>query len=264
MLEAPQERAVPGRGAGARAAGVTLRAMPASRPASTADSSRRRERLAAARLYLVCDCEPGGRELGDFLVEALAGGVDVVQLRDKHAPDERLLAAARTAARTCSTHGALFLVNDRPDVAVAAGADGVHVGQDDLAVRSVREIVGADLLVGLSTHAPSEIDAALAFTADGAPYVDYIGVGPVHATPTKPGRPAVGTELVAYASAHAHVPFFAIGGIDRDNIAAVLDAGASRVCVLRAICRAQDPRAAAIELSAAIELGPHADGAGRR
>jgi thiamine-phosphate pyrophosphorylase len=233
------------------------------RPASALHGERRRARLADARLYVVCDCEPGGRELSGFLAEAIAGGVDVVQLRDKDAEEERLLAAGKAAAAACSAHGALFLVNDRPDVALAVGADGVHVGQDDLPVHRVREVVGADMLVGLSTHAPSEVDAALAATADGAPYVDYVGVGPVHPTPTKPGRPAVGTELVAYASAHAHVPFFAIGGIDRGNIAAVLDAGASRVCVLRAICAAEDPQRAAQELQAALELGPRAYNDGR-
>ncbi len=236
--------------------------MAEPRPASAPDGDQRRARLAAARLYVVCDCRPGGRELAEFLPEAIAGGVDVVQLRDKHADEQQLLLAARAGAATCSAGGALFLVNDRPDLAVAAGADGVHVGQDDMPVHRAREIVGPELLVGLSTHAPTEIDAALATTADGAPYVDYIGVGPVHATPTKPGRAAVGTELVAYASAHARVPFFAIGGIDRENIAAVLDAGASRVCVLRAICTADDPRRAGLALRAALELGPYSNGAG--
>jgi thiamine-phosphate pyrophosphorylase len=146
--------------------------------------------------------------------------------------------------------------NDRPDIAAAVRADGVHVGQDDMPVDEARKIVGPDMLLGLSTHAPSEIDNALPTAPDGTPCVDYIGVGPVHATPTKLGRPAVGPELVSYAHAHAHVPFFAIGGIDSENIVTVLDAGASRVCVLRAICDARDPERAALTLRAALELRP--------
>jgi thiamine-phosphate pyrophosphorylase len=213
----------------------------------------RRARLSAARLYLVCDGSPGGRRLEDVLKPAIAGGVDVVQLREKHASEERLLELARNAREICERHGALFIVNDRPDIAVQACADGVHVGQQDMPVARVREIVGEEILIGCSTHAPSEIDAAIAATADGAPHVDYIGVGPVHATPTKPGRPAVGVELLSYASAHAHVPFFAIGGIGESNVAAVLGSGATRVCVLRAVANAEDPERAARTLRAAVE-----------
>lgn len=231
-------------------------------PVPDPDGEQRRTRLAAARLYLVCDCVPGERDLSEFIGEAIDGGVDVVQLREKRLEDEFLLEAASVAADACDAHGALFIVNDRPDIAAEVRADGVHLGQDDMPVHQAREIVGPDMLVGLSTHAPSQIDAALAMTADGAPYVDYIGVGPVHATPTKPGRPPVGTELVAYASAHARVPFFAIGGIDAERIDAVLDAGATRVCVLRAICDAREPRRAALALRAALELGPHSNGDG--
>lgn len=232
------------------------------RPVPDPDGEQRRARLAAARLYLVCNCIPGERDLADFLAEAIAGGVDVVQLREKRLEDELLLEAASVAADACDAHGALFILNDRPDLAARVRADGVHVGQDDMPVHRAREIVGPDMLVGLSTHAPSEVDAALARTADGAPYVDYIGVGPVYPTPTKLGRPAVGTELVAYASAQAHVPFFAIGGIDTDNIDEVLDAGASRVCVLRAICDAREPEQAAAALRDALERVAGADGVG--
>jgi thiamine-phosphate pyrophosphorylase len=153
--------------------------------------------------------------------------------------------------------GALLIVNDRALAAREAGADGVHVGQDDLSVGEARQIVGPDMLVGLSTHAPSEIDAAAPTAADGAPLVDYIGVGPVHETPTKPGRPAVGVELVRYAAANASVPFFAIGGLNAANVRDVLAAGASRVVVLRAIADAADPELAARELRELI------DGAGR-
>jgi thiamine-phosphate pyrophosphorylase len=213
-----------------------------------ASGEHRRARLAAARLYLVCDCMPGERGLEDVLPRAIAGGVDVVQLREKHLEGGFLLEAAEVAAGVCEAHGALFIVNDNPLVAREAGADGVHVGQDDMAVAEVRELVGPDLLIGLSTHAESEIDAAVATGPDGEPAVDYIGVGPVHATPTKPGRPAVGLALVRYAAAHARVPFFAIGGLDSGNVREAIVAGASRVCVLRAIAEAEDPERAAREL----------------
>lgn len=203
---------------------------------------KRREALAAACLYLVCD------ELADeFLRAALTGGVDLVQLRIKSAGDKRLVTVCRRYASTCSEYGVPLILNDRPDLVEAGGADGVHIGQDDLPVGAARAIVGAERLVGLSTHSPEQIDAAAELD------VDYIGVGPVHATPTKPGRPAVGPELVSYAAAHARTPFFAIGGIDSSNIAAVAAAGARRVAVVRALTRASDPERAALALRAAIE-----------
>jgi thiamine-phosphate pyrophosphorylase len=208
-------------------------------------AEERHARLSEAHLYLVCDTRPGGRELPEVLEAALAGGVEVVQLREKHLSDEALTAVAREAVALCAQQGALLIVNDRPAVALAAGADGVHVGQEDMPVEQVRALVGADLLVGLSTHAPAEIDAA-----GGA---DYIGVGPVHATPTKPGRPAVGLELVRYAAAHAPCPFFAIGGLDTGNVDAVLAAGATRVAVVRAIAQAPDPEVAARTLRATLD-----------
>ncbi len=206
--------------------------------------SERRARLQAARLYLVCPPMHGrssedARELPDLLRGASAGGVDIVQLRDKHVPDEVLIAVANAARALCERLGTLLIVNDRPLVAVEVGADGVHVGQDDMPVAEVRELVGPDMLIGLSTHAPAEIDAV-----DPA-LVDYIGVGPIHETPTKPGRPAVGLELIRHAAAHATVPFFVIGGLHDGNLAAALDAGATRVCVLRAITDAEDPERAA-------------------
>ncbi|HWC87974.1 MAG TPA: thiamine phosphate synthase [Solirubrobacteraceae bacterium] len=202
--------------------------------------SDRRERLRAARLYLVCDAQPDA-----FLGRALAGGVDIVQLRMKGAADRAVVAAARRLARTCAEHGALFILNDRPDLAVEVGADGVHVGQDDLSVAAARELVGSERLVGLSTHSPAHVDSAA-----GA---DYIGVGPVRKTPTKPGRPAVGLELVAHAAAHARVPFFAIGGIDAAGATEVRAAGGRRIAVVRALTEAEDPGQAARELRAAIE-----------
>ena len=207
------------------------------------DGSERRERLHAARLYLVTGARPGGRPLAEVVEPALAGGVDLVQLRCKQESDEEILAAAATLRALCDAAGALMIVNDRPDLAVRAGADGVHVGQDDMPVARAREIAGPDLVVGLSTHAPAEIDAADA---------DYIGVGPVHATPTKPGRPAVGLDLVRHAAAHAEMPWFAIGGIDPRSVRAVVEAGATRIAVVRAITEADDPGAAARALRAAL------------
>ena len=206
----------------------------------------RRARLGAARLYLVCDSRPGGRELPDVLRAAITGGVDVVQLRDKHLSDGELTQVASAAHTICEQLGALLIVNDRPAVALEAGADGVHVGQGDMPAAQVRELVGPDLLIGLSTHAPAEIDHG------GMANVDYVGVGPVYATPTKPGRPAVGLELVRYAAEHSRLPFFAIGGIGVDNIEAAFEAGARRVAVVRAIADAADPEVAARSLREAL------------
>jgi thiamine-phosphate pyrophosphorylase len=215
--------------------------------------SQRRERLDAARLYLVCDANPGGRPLPDVVRPAIAGGVDIVQLRDKLLGDEELVAVAHAARALCEALGALLIVNDRPFVAAEAGADGVHVGQDDMAVTEVREIVGPDMLIGVSTHATGEVDAAVPAAADGTPLVDYIGVGPVYETPTKAGRPAVGVALVQYAAAHARVPFFAIGGLNAANIGDALAAGALRAVVLRAIADAEDPERAARQLRALLD-----------
>jgi thiamine-phosphate pyrophosphorylase len=188
--------------------------------------------------------------LAEVVRAAVAGGVDVVQLREKQLPDDELVAVASALHALCARLGALLIVNDRPVAALESGADGVHVGQDDLSPAEVRELVGGRLLVGLSTHAPGEIDAV------DPELVDYIGVGPVHETPTKPGRPAVGSELVGYAAANATVPYFAIGGLHTGNLAEVLAAGARRVCVLRAISDAEDPERAARELRTLLEQAP--------
>jgi thiamine-phosphate pyrophosphorylase len=230
----------------------------------------RRARLAAAKLYLVLPSAPAdasaderaahAARLEDIARAALGGGVDAVQLREKHIADPELLAdtgwlaLAREVARLCRQLGALFIVNDSPRLALEAGADGVHVGQDDMPVAQARAIVGPELLIGLSTHARAEIDAVRVVADDGSPLVDYIGVGPVHETPTKPGRPAVGTDLVAYAAARAPVPFFAIGGLDAGNLHEVLDAGATRVVILRAIADAEDSARAARELRAKLDV----------
>ena len=221
--------------------------------------TERRDRLQRARLYLVCAAGADGvrreeLELPDLVRSAVKGGVDVVQLREKHLPDDELTAVASALTALCRRLGALLIVNDRPWVAAESGADGIHVGQDDLPVGEVREIVGPDVLVGLSTHSPAEIDAV------DPDLVDYIGVGPVHETPTKPGRPAVGLELVRYAAANATVPFFAIGGLDAANLADVVAAGARRVCVLRAITGSAEPERAARELCGILDEAAAAKG----
>jgi thiamine-phosphate pyrophosphorylase len=210
----------------------------------------RRQRLSEARLYLVCDARPDA-----FLHAALRGGVDIVQLRVKHGSDGEILAAAARFKRVCAEHGALFVLNDRPELAVEADADGVHLGQSDAPVARAREIVGRERLVGLSTHTPRQVLSA-GTEASGA---DYVGVGPVHETPTKPGRRAVGLELVRFAAGNARVPFFAIGGIDVGNVERVRDSGASRVAVVRALTEAAEPervaRALRDALHAEVEVG---------
>ena len=168
-----------------------------------------RERVADTRLYLVCDARPRA-----FLDAALRGGADLIQLRDKSLSDEELVAAAKTFRAAADAHGALFILNDRPDLVEACDADGVHVGQDDGTPAQAREAVGPDRIVGRSTHAPAQADAA-----DADPDVDYIAVGPVHATPTKPGRPAAGLEYVKYAASTVSKPWFAIGGLDAHDAA---------------------------------------------
>ncbi len=203
--------------------------------------TERRQRLRTAHLYLVCDERPD-----QFLAAVLGAGVDILQLRMKDAADAEIVATAKRFARAAAQHGALFILNDRPDLVAEAEADGVHVGQDDLSVAGARAIVGADRLIGLSTHTPEQVDTAAALD------VDYIGVGPVHATPTKPGRPAVGHELVGYAAEHATVPFFAIGGISPENVDAVRSAGAQRIAVVRALTEAAEPEPVARKLRRAI------------
>jgi thiamine-phosphate pyrophosphorylase len=191
--------------------------------------------LEDARLYFVT-----GIVAERTLAAALEGGVDVVQLREKDAPDDEIVRAGRLFRRLTREAGALFFVNDSPELALRCEADGVHVGQDDLPVAQVRELVGDRLLVGLSTHSPEQIRAAAA--------VDYVGVGPVYATPTKAGREPVGLKLVREAASSATVPWFAIGGIDEGNVDEVVAAGAERIAVVRAIRDAADPAATAREL----------------
>jgi thiamine-phosphate pyrophosphorylase len=203
----------------------------------------RREALAAARLYLVVDLVPSVEAI---VGAALRGGVDIVQLRDKEAADAEIVDVGSRLGALCRAAGALFLVNDRPDLAVACDADGVHVGQDDVAVEEARRRVGPDRLIGLSTHSREQLEAA---ATSGA---DYVSVGPVWATPTKQGRPAVGLEFVHFAAKHAALPFFAIGGIDESNVGEVVAAGAGRIAAVRAIRDAPDPEAAARGLRSAL------------
>jgi len=199
-----------------------------------------RERLAGALLYLCTDSRRDRGDLAEFLDAALRGGVDVVQLREKGLQAREELALLEVVAEAARRHGALWAVNDRADVAAAAGADVLHLGQDDLPVPHARRILGPAPLVGRSTH-----DAAQVCAADAEPGVDYFCVGPTWPTPTKPGRPAPGLELTRHAAATATRPWFAIGGIDADRLEEVLAAGARRVVVVRAITAADDPEAAA-------------------
>jgi thiamine-phosphate pyrophosphorylase len=206
---------------------------------------RRRAWLDRARLYLVCEARPGGHDPEELLRPALQGGVDMVQLRDKSDDEREVLEAGRVFRRLCDAYDALFVVNDSPELAIACAADGVHVGQEDNSVEEVREVLGGDSLVGVSTHSTAQIEEA----RGGA---DYIAVGPVFRTPTKPEYEPVGLELVRWAAEHASTPFFAIGGIDRENVDGVLDAGADRIAVVRAIRDADDPGEAARELKGRI------------
>ncbi len=207
-----------------------------------------RERLRTARLYFVCDARPGGEDPEALLLAALGGGVDVLQLREKELRRAEIERSASTFRRLCRTHNALFIVNDDPDLAHACDADGVHVGKAE-EVAAARELLGSDAIVGLSTHGPAELDAANELP------VDYVAVGPIWETPTKPGRPAIGLEAISYAAERSAHPFFAIGGIDPGNAARVGAAGADRLCVVRAIHDAEDPRAAAEALRQGVAPG---------
>ncbi|WP_199485211.1 thiamine phosphate synthase [Actinomadura craniellae] len=203
-----------------------------------------RARLDRARLYLCTDARERQGDLPGFLDAALRGGVDIVQLRQKGLEARQEIEYLSVFREACDRHGALLAVNDRADVALAARADVLHLGQGDLPVPVARAIVGQDVLIGRSTHAEEEAAAAAA-----EPGVDYYCTGPVWPTPTKPGRPAPGLGLLKYAAArHSTRPWFAIGGIDAGNIDQVLAAGATRVVVVRALTEAADPAAAAAEL----------------
>ena len=214
----------------------------------------RLDRLEAAQLYFVCDAGLPPGELEGLLDAALSGGADVIQLRDKSAGDVELIDAAAIFRTAADRRGALFLINDRPDLVVPCMADGVHVGQEDVPVPEVRRIVGSDAIVGLSTHSPTQLDAAHSLPEDGRP--DYISVGPVWETPTKQGRAAAGLEYVRYARDRATIPWFAIGGIDPTRLIEVVASGGRRVVVVRASRDAADPAAAAAELKALLPARP--------
>ncbi|MDF6021630.1 thiamine phosphate synthase [Streptomyces sp. JH34] len=204
-----------------------------------------RSRLSGARLYLCTDARKRQGDLPEFLDAVLANGVDVVQLRDKGMEAAEELEHLAVLADACRRHGALLAVNDRADVAHAAGSDVLHLGQGDLPVPAARAVIGGDVVIGRSTHAEAEVDAAVA--EEG---VDYFCTGPCWPTPTKPGRYAPGLGLVRYAASLGTTrPWFAIGGIDAGNLDEVLDAGARRVVVVRAITEAADPAEAAASLA---------------
>jgi thiamine-phosphate pyrophosphorylase len=203
-----------------------------------------RERLSRSHLYLVLEARPHGEDPGPLLDAALRGGVDIVQLRDKELDDAALIAAAAPFRRACEEHEALFVLNDRPDLVEACGADGVHVGHGDTPVTQARALVGPDRLVGLSASTVAELgDVA------GA---DYVGVT-AFATPTKEDAVAGGLELLHAAAKTLTIPWFAIGGIDLSNVGEVTAAGATGIAVVRAIRDADDPEAAARELRAELD-----------
>ena len=210
----------------------------------------RQERLRTARLYFVCDARPGGQDPEPLLRAALSGGVDIVQLREKELDRDEIERSAATFRRVCDTYSSLFIVNDDPDLARACDADGVHVGQDDVSAEEARELLGPDAIIGISTHSKEQIGAA-----EERP-VNYMSVGPIWETPTKAGRPAVGLELISHAAEQATHPFFAIGGIDPSNAERVVEAGATRLCVVRAIRDATEPTAVAEALRRVLGAAP--------
>lgn len=211
-----------------------------------------RASLADARLYLCTDARRTQGDLADFLDAVLPSGVDIVQLRDKGMEAAEELAHLQVFADACRRHGTLLAVNDRADVAHAIGSDVLHLGQGDLPVPAARAVLGGVPLIGRSTHAEAEVDAAVE-----EPGVDYFCTGPCWPTPTKPGRHAPGLGLVRYAASRGtERPWFAIGGIDAGNLDQVLDAGARRIVVVRAVTEADDPGAAAAALAKRVRERP--------
>ena len=200
--------------------------------------------LSTRRLYL---CVGVRDDLTDFLPAVLAGGVDIVQLREKDLADEARLAAARAMLPICRDHGVPFIMNDSPELALASGADGVHVGQDDESVARCRELLGDSAIVGLSTHSPAEFDAALAQPAT------YLSAGPIVATPTKPGRSGTGLDYARQCTARSDRPVFVTGGVSADNVADLVAAGLRHFVVVRALTEASDPARAARELRRALD-----------
>jgi thiamine-phosphate pyrophosphorylase len=200
--------------------------------------------LGDRRLYL---CVSDRDDLEEFLEACILGGVDLVQLRDKTLDARPLLRRATAAAAVCRDHGVPFILNDRPDLALACGADGVHVGQDDAPPALARRILGPDAIVGLSTHAPAELDAT------ASEPVDYVSAGPVNPTPTKPGRPGTGLEYLSYVARHTTRPWFVTGGVTPSTIPTMVAAGARRFVVVRYLTEAADPKGNAQSLRCAID-----------
>ena len=204
--------------------------------------------LSGARLYLVARASIGERPLSELVPDLAAAGVDLVQLREKEMEAGDILRAGAPLRDACREAGVAFIINDRPDVALALDADGVHLGQNDLPVQIGRRIVG-DAIVGVSTHSEAEIDRASASSQQ----IDYIAVGPVQETPTKPGRAGTGLELVRYAARVVQVPWFVTGNMNAKTLPDAIEAGARRAVVVRAITEASDPVAAAAQLSEILD-----------
>lgn len=217
-------------------------------PAIPAAPRRTVRALDEARLYLVAPARLAAGELADLIPELVEAGVDLVQLREKGLEVGDVLRVGEPVAAACRAADVPLVINDRADAAVALEADGVHLGQDDGPVWLARRVLGGGI-VGLSTHSNAQIDAALASDER----IDYIAVGPVHPTPTKPGRPPAGLDPVRHAAASTDIPWFAIGGIDRGNVGEVLEAGARRIVVVRAITESVDPPASAAELREVLD-----------
>lgn len=213
-------------------------------------SSGRRVEIGGRSLYL---CTPDRPDLERFLEQCIRGGVDIVQLREKHLEARPLLERARVAIHICRDHGVPFIFNDRPDLALECDADGVHVGQDDAPVSLARRILGPERIVGLSTHAPAELEVALRED------VDYVSAGPVTPTPTKPGRPGTGSGYIVHASGAVEssdlssLPLFVTGGVTPESILELRRAGAQRFVVVRYLTESDDPESAARRLCAAME-----------
>lgn len=195
------------------------------------------------KLYLVTNSDKFESEdlFLDAVASALKGGVDILQLREKNMPANKIIELGKKVKLLCAEYGATFIVNDRVDIAYVLDADGVHLGQDDMDIESARKILGSNAIIGISTHAPEQAQKAV---NDGA---DYIGMGPVFTTPTKPGRQSVGLEYVKWVSENIKIPAFAIGGIDLDNVQDVVNAGAKKIAVVRAIINSDNPEKAAQE-----------------
>jgi thiamine-phosphate pyrophosphorylase len=226
--------------------------------------------IADCHLYL---CTPDRPDLAAFVTACIAGGVDVVQLREKHLEAKPLLERARLVRAVCTDGGVPFILNDRPDLALEAGADGVHVGQDDAPVALARRILGADAIIGLSTHGPADLAGAMACAggsaasggsgdaASSAGKLSYISAGPVEATPTKPGRPGTGLDYLRQATAAtaaaampaAAMPVFVTGGVTPEKIPVLARAGARHFVVVRYLTEAADPEQAARALRDAID-----------